>query len=142
MQTNLYKSFITQSWKIGSPQGVAGFLHPEGVYDDGKGKILRQEIYQRIKYHFQFTNELKLFEEVDHHTKYSVNVYGRKRTDNTSEHIFNLFSPNTIAESYRHNGVGDIPGIKDEHFNWSLQGHKSRIITINHEGVAIFQRDI
>ena len=35
-QTNLYKCFVPQAWMIGSEVGVAGFLHPEGVYDDPK----------------------------------------------------------------------------------------------------------
>ena len=38
VQTNLYKCFITRAWEIGSEQGIAGFLHPEGVYDDPKGR--------------------------------------------------------------------------------------------------------
>ena len=36
-QPNLYKCFLPQSWMISSNQGVAGFLHPEGVYNDPKG---------------------------------------------------------------------------------------------------------
>ncbi len=139
IQTNLYKCFITQSWKLGSKKGVTGFLHPEGVYDDGKGKIFRQEIYLRIKWHFQFVNELRLFEEVDHHAKYSINIYGVKKKDNISEHIFNLFSPLTIGDCFQHNGVGEIPGIKDEDFNWNLEGHQSRVIEINHEVLQYFK---
>ena len=36
-EANLYKCFLPQGWMIGSDRGVAGFLHPEGVYDDPKG---------------------------------------------------------------------------------------------------------
>ena len=36
-QTNLFKCFLPQSWMISCQDGVAGFLHPEGVYDDPKG---------------------------------------------------------------------------------------------------------
>jgi hypothetical protein len=52
-----------------------GFLHPEGVYDDPKGGILRAAIYPRLRDHYQFINELNLFLEVDHHAKYGVNVF-------------------------------------------------------------------
>lgn len=56
--------------------GVAAFVHPEGVYDDPKGGALREKLYPRLRYHFQFANERKLFPEVDHHTTFSLNVYG------------------------------------------------------------------
>ena len=34
VQTNLYKCFLPQAWRLGAQKGVAGFLHPEGIYDD------------------------------------------------------------------------------------------------------------
>ena len=37
MKANLYKCFITRAWEIADSSGVAGFLHPEGLYDDPKG---------------------------------------------------------------------------------------------------------
>ena len=55
-QTNLYKCFLPQAWMIGSKRGVAGFLHPEGIYDDRNGGVLRREVYSRLRSHFQFHN--------------------------------------------------------------------------------------
>ena len=79
-QTNLYKCFLPQAWMIGSSDGgVAGFLHPEGVFDDPKGGEFREELYQRLRAHFQFQNEKKLFSEVHHETLFSINVYGKTR---------------------------------------------------------------
>ena len=40
-QANLYKCFLPQGWIIGSARGVAGFLHPDSVYDDPSGGSLR-----------------------------------------------------------------------------------------------------
>ena len=60
-QTNLYKCFLPQAWRVASGQGVQGFLHPEGVYDDPKGGALREVLYGRLRNHFQFENELILF---------------------------------------------------------------------------------
>ena len=37
VQTNLYKNFIERSWGLLFSQGVAGLLHPEGVFDDPNG---------------------------------------------------------------------------------------------------------
>jgi len=37
LETNLYKCFLSRAWALNSERGVAGFLHPEGVYDDTRG---------------------------------------------------------------------------------------------------------
>jgi len=79
IQTNLYKCFITQSWKYGNNKGNVAFLHPEGVYDDPGGGNLRKEINQRVKYHFQFHNEKKLFLDIGHTAKYSINIHSIKK---------------------------------------------------------------
>ena len=50
-------------WMIGNDHGVAGFLHPEGVYDAPKGGACRVALYSRLRAHFQFQNEKKLFTE-------------------------------------------------------------------------------
>ena len=44
-----------------SSKGVAGFLHPEGIYEDPNGGLLRAAIYPRLRAHFQFQNEINLF---------------------------------------------------------------------------------
>jgi hypothetical protein len=80
MKANLYKCFMPLAWGLNGLQGVTGLLHPEGPYDDPKGGALREAVYGRLRRHFGFVNELQLFAEVDHHTKYSVNIYGALRT--------------------------------------------------------------
>ncbi|WP_287909198.1 hypothetical protein [Acinetobacter sp.] len=139
IQTNLYKCFLPQAWKWGNHQGVSGFLHPEGIYDDPKGGELRKLLYPRLISHFQFHNELKLFSEVHHATTFSINIY---RTEIQSPHfinIANLFHPQTIENSLNHNGIGEIPGIKDELSNWNIKGHKSRILTITNDVLKVFK---
>lgn len=75
-QTNLFKCFYRSLGRLAGKSGVTAFVHPEGVYDDPKGGALREKLYSRLRYHFQFANERKLFPEVDHHTQFSLNVYG------------------------------------------------------------------
>lgn len=55
-QTNLYKCFIPQSFYIGNTKAVIGLLHPDSVYDDPNGDLLRRAIYRRLRSHFQFMN--------------------------------------------------------------------------------------
>ena len=63
-QTNLYKCVLENGFSMMSEKGYMGLLHPETVYDDPNGQSLRKEIYKRLRYHFQFINELTLFAEV------------------------------------------------------------------------------
>jgi hypothetical protein len=63
MQTNLYKCFMPTAWSLAGKSGVVGLLHPEGPYDDPKGGPLREAVYARLRRHFQFVNEMKLFAE-------------------------------------------------------------------------------
>ncbi len=136
-KANLYKCFLPQAWMICSQTGVTGFLHPEGIYDDPKGGGFRAEVYPRLRSHFQFHNELSLFSEVHHATMYSINIFGEKSSVNF-KHIANLFSPSSIDSCVGHDGVGAVPGIKNDKGKWNVAGHKSRIITVQNETLKIF----
>lgn len=139
MRVNLFKSFLPQAWQFGSPNGVSAFVHPDGVYDDPKGGILREKLYPKLKYHFQFTNELKLFAEVDHHTGYSLNVYSNADSFEF-ESISNLFAVDTIEQCYDESITGNIPGIKDENGNWNVNGHPGRVVHVGEEELSLFAK--
>jgi len=115
MKINFYHCFINQAWLINSKTGVSALLHPQGIYEDPKGEVLRKEVYKKLIYHFQFQNELKLFPEVDHHTKFSINIYNNKSINSVSiNYLANLFHPQTIYSCFSHNGIGGVPGIKNK----------------------------
>jgi hypothetical protein len=139
VQTNLYKCFITQAWTIGSAHGIAGFLHPEGGYDDPKGGRLRAALYPRLRHHYQFINEAHLFAEVHNLAKFSVNVYACDSTSgNGFSHACNLFHPATIDGSHVHDGAGTVPGIKNDDDHWDMRPHSSRLITVNRDRLLLF----
>jgi type I restriction-modification system DNA methylase subunit len=141
IQTNLYKCFLPQAWRWGNKKGISGFLHPEGTYDDPKGGLLRNEIYPRLKGHYQFHNEMRLFSEVDHHTTYSINIYEASRSNEVKfPHIANLFSPSTIDACFLHDGAGPVPGIKSDESKWNTAGHSSRIVHVVFETLEIFSQ--
>ena len=137
-QTNLFKCFLPQAWIIGSEGSVAGFLHPEGIYDDPKGGGFRREVYTRLRAHFQFANEKKLFAENDHHTAFSVNIYGRQLSKPKFHHIANLYAPTTVDATFAHDGSGDVPGLKDNEAGWNTNGHRSRALKVNDAVLATF----
>lgn len=139
MATNLYKCFLPNAWTFNSEKGVSAFVHPEGVYDDPKGGLLRGEVYTRLRKHFQFANELKLFPEVDHHTTFSLNVYGDKRTP-SFDSISNLYDVKTITECYENDYLQPVPGIKDENGNWNISGHPDRVIHVTKRELVIFAK--
>jgi hypothetical protein len=140
MKSNLYKCFLPLGWKLNSENGVAGFLHPEGPYEDPKATMLREVLYRRIRSHFQFVNEGHLFAEVHNMTKYSINVYGPQRAEIWFNNISNLFTPSTIEASFSHDGSGQVEGYKDANGRWSIAGHRDRIIRIDEAHLAVFSQ--
>lgn len=138
LQSNLYKCFLPLVWRVGSPKGVQALLHPESIYDDTKGGLLRAEVYSRLRAHFQFQNELKLFAEIGNRVKFSINLYGSPHSKIYFETMSNLMHPQTTFNSLNHNGNGVTPSIKTDFGNWDLSGHRNRLILINEESLAVF----
>lgn len=139
MKANLYKCFLPLAWGKSCESGVAAFVHPEGVYDDPQGGALREKLYPRLRYHFQFANERKLFPEVDHHTTFSLNVYGGPLMV-SFDTISNLYDAKSIVECYKVDATAMIPGIKDENGDWNVKGHPDRIIHVTKKELMVFAK--
>ena len=137
-QTNLFKCFLPQAWMISTESGVAGFLHPDGIYDDSKGGAFRREVYARLRSHFQFANEKMLFAEVDDTRVFGINIYGRRSSEPRFSHIANLYAPATVDATFAHDGGGNVPGLKDEEGRWSTVGHRSRVLRVDKATLATF----
>ena len=146
VQTNLYKCFLPRAWANVNEQGVSGFLHPEGIYDDPKGGGFRREVYKRLRCHFQFVNVKKLFAEILHWVTYSVNVYGPVRDVPKFISMANTFLPATIDNSLAHDGRGPVLGIKEETTDadgklkttWNINGHRDRVIEVGQHELTLF----
>lgn len=136
-QSNTYKCFVKKSWEVASDRGVQGLLHPEGMYDDPHGGALRSALYPRLRYHFQFHNERKLFPEIGNTRGFGVNIYSYSRSVRFF-HVSNLFTPVTVDLCFKHDGSGPVPGIKTEQDEWNEAGHHNRIIRIDEEALALF----
>ncbi|MCP9815125.1 class I SAM-dependent DNA methyltransferase [Synechococcus sp. GreenBA-s] len=135
-QTNLYKCFLPQAWRVASAEGVQGFLHPEGVYDDPKGGELREVLYGRLRNHFQFQNQLILF-PIGDRVKYSLNTYGPDRQPSFF-HLANLFHPKTVDACFAHDGNGAVGGIKTVDNQWNMAGHRQRLIPVGEKALGLF----
>jgi len=139
VQTNLYKNFIVRAWGLLGSDGVCGLLHPEGIYDDPNGGLLRKEMYRRLRCHFQFQNQLMLF-EIGHREKFSINVYGYDSELPMFISISNLFHPTTTTKCLTHNGDGICYGIKNNDGKWNIAGHKNRIINVNIQVLNLYAK--
>ncbi|MBS1778811.1 MAG: hypothetical protein JST70_05775 [Bacteroidetes bacterium] len=131
--SNLYKGILENTFSLISNQGYIGLVHPEGIYEDPKGEILRKEVYRRLRFHFEFKNALFLFAEVHDQQNYSVNIYGRRHNHVDFVSINNLFHPVTIDSCFVHDNQGMVGGlkVKDAVTNkmvWNLHPHRDRIV--------------
>lgn len=138
VSVNLFKYFIPLGFRLLAQNAVIGFIHPEGVYDDPDGGLLREEIYLRLRLHAQFRNELKLF-DIGNTRTFSINIYAGRRTSVEFVNVNTLFYPTTLEECFsRHDLDDDIPLEKDSKGRWNLAGHPQRIVHITDERLAAF----
>lgn len=141
-QPNLYKCFLPVAWRVERKDGAVGFLHPEGIYDDPRGGLLRSAALPRLRRHYHFRNELTLFQGTNDHgrLRFSLNVYGSSQAEPRFVSIANLFHPATIRSCHEHIGGGAVPGIKDDLGNWATAGHRDRIVRVGVEELTLFAR--
>lgn len=141
MKANLYKCFLPQAWMFSNHTGASAFVHPEGVFDDSKGGVLRAGIYARLTLHLQFENELNLFEGTNDHgrMRFSLNVYRNGKSGISFKVMNNLFWPSTVDDSLHGDSVGDVPGIKSGD-TWCTTGHPDRVVTVGSRELKLFSK--
>lgn len=130
VQTNLYMAFITNTWRRSGSGGVVGLLHPESHYVDPGAGQLRSASYRRLRRHWQFANEMFLFEDVHHVTEFGVNLYSGSREPSFVQAV-NLLVPATLDRSLDHDRSGEPPGIQYPEGGWDLRPHKERIVHVD-----------
>ena len=129
LQPDLYRCFMEHTWRSSSRHGVVALIHPESHFTELRAKKLRSETYQRLRRHWQFRNEARLF-EIHHAKEYGVHIYGPKSRVRFLQGS-SLYHPDTISRSFHHDGAGSAPGVKDDDGNWDLRPHAERIIEVD-----------
>jgi hypothetical protein len=138
-QTNLFKGFICIGRWLGAPEGVIAILHDAGCYDSPGDGSLRAALYPSLAAHYQFQNELSLFPEVGVHKRFSISVLrSRPKSVLSFTYMGNLFHPSTIDASSSHDGLGVVPGIRDQSDAWETRGHRTRLLTIDRSSLRLF----
>lgn len=139
---NTYKFFSVLAVDLLKPNGVVGLIHEDGIFEDSKGEAIRRLLFGRLRFHFHFVNQKKLF-EIGNTRSYSVNVLGENRPEVCFTHIGNLFVPLTIDQCFEdvgHPSEISAPGIKDENDEWETRGHRDRVLTIDRTMLNLFAR--
>lgn len=135
LQPDLYRCFMERTWRSMAPNGIVGLIHPESHFTELRAKGLRRETYRRLRRHWQFRNELKLFAEIQHTRPFGVHIYGAV----ASVHFLqssSLYHPDTVSRSYLHDGSGSPPGVKDDEGKWNLRPHQERLIEVSESHLA------
>jgi len=130
MQTNVYLNFMERTWRNMRSTGTAGLIHPESHFIDNKGGKFRETVYRRLRRHFQFRNELQLFEEIAHVNIFGIHIYGAPG-DVHFENLIGLFDPDMAEQSLHHSGRGETPSTQFETGGWDLRAHADRVVVVN-----------
>jgi hypothetical protein len=135
-QANTFKCFVTRATELST---YSGFVHDDGMFNDPKGGKLRAHLYARLRYWFQFENELPLFVGLNDHggMRFEVSIMGRPREIEFLA-IAELLSPVTISESFSHDGTGRLDGSKNDDGGWNISGHRDRVLRMDESTLAIF----
>ena len=135
---DLYRAFMCQVWDHQSGRGISSLIHMETHFTDAKTPGLRAAAYRHLRRHWQFINELSLFDIKDN-KRYGVHVYGIDQ-DPSFLHAASLYHPETVLRSLVHDGSGEEPGFKDPHTDtWDLRPHAARIESIDESTLKIWQ---
>lgn len=134
---DLYRGFMERTWANAHEDGVVSLIHPESHFTEKKAAPLRAGAYRRLRRHWQFINELLIF-DVDNHVVYGIHVYGSAREKPNFMMASRMYHPRTAAESLQHDGTGELPGFKDSNYNWDLRPHKDRIVTVNEDTLRLW----
>ncbi|NAZ74031.1 class I SAM-dependent DNA methyltransferase [Kineococcus sp. T13] len=129
LQPDLYRCFMERTWRSTSDQGVVSLVHPESHFTDEKAGLLRSGAYSRLRRHWQFINELQLF-EVHHLVSYGVHTYGSPRQVQFLM-ASSLYHPDTVERSLDHDSSGPEPGLKDDEGRWDRRPHAKRITRVD-----------
>ncbi|MFD2839606.1 Eco57I restriction-modification methylase domain-containing protein [Populibacterium corticicola] len=138
LQPDLYRCFMQRVWQHQSKRGMTGLIHPESHFTDEKAGPLRRVTYPRLRRHWQFVNELSLF-EIAHLFRFGVHVYGKNRESVDFIGANSIYHPNTIEQSFLHDGTGLAPSFKTEAGGWDLTPHAARLVQVDDDTLALWR---
>lgn len=135
---NTYKNFSVLSESISKDGGVIGLIHEDGILEEKEMAEYRTSYYKKLKYHFQFANEKKLFAEVDNKKRFSLNILRSVPGEVNFFHLGNLYQVSTMDACFNDPNTGKTPLPKNEAGDFETKGHPNRLIEVNKETLGTF----
>ncbi|MGA5875959.1 class I SAM-dependent DNA methyltransferase [Streptomyces cellulosae] len=135
---DLYRAFMTQVWRHAKDDGFTGLIHPDTHFGGAKEGPLRRATYAHLRTHAHFYNRTSIFPDIHANAEFSINIYGRE-SDVNFLHASWLFSADTLTGSFKHDGIGELPGIKHAG-KWDIRPHKQRLVHVDSSRLADWNR--
>lgn len=136
LQPDMYRCFMDRTWRSMSDFGIVGLIHPESHFTEVRANLLRHETYRRLRRHWQFRNEHKLFSEINDTRQFGVHIYSGDRGFAEFVQAAWLYTPETATRSLSHDGSGPQPGIKNTDGQWDSSPHRDRIVRVDGDHLA------
>lgn len=142
---DLYKCIAVNCLDLISSFGYSGMIHQEGIYNVPKGTLLREVLFRKLRYHFQFKNQLKLFSEIEHQIYFGINICGGSTVSPSFINMSNIFDPQTIHRSLNGEGSGKVKGVQyydvqSDTLVWNTLAHEDRVVHIGEDDLSVLSR--
>ncbi|WP_411157698.1 Eco57I restriction-modification methylase domain-containing protein [Nocardia farcinica] len=135
LQPDSYRCFMDRTWRSSASGGIVSLIHPESHFTEARASALRRECYHRLRRHWQFRNELKVFGEINHTRLFGVHVYGGNAPVRFLQAAA-IYQPEVVTRSLGHDSSGAAPGVKDADGRWDVRPHAERIIEVTEDALA------
>ncbi len=138
LQPDLYRCFMSSVWHHSQSHGASVLIHYETHFTDERAGLFRRECYRRLRRHWEFINELLLF-DIEDHKHWGLSVFGAPREPRFLQ-ATSLYHPDTVTQSMNHDGSGPEPGFKDPQGRWDLRPHSGRITTVTLDVLSVWHQ--
>jgi hypothetical protein len=140
-QPDLYRAFMSQVWAHMSADGTAGMVHPDTHFTGDKEGALREQAYRRLRIHGDFVNSGQRFfpEPVGHTAHFGVHVYGHTQ-EIGFDHLSWLVSADALRNSSKHDGSGEVPGVRYRNGEFDERPHLRRVVRVDTRQLEVWQR--
>jgi len=148
-QPDLYRAFMTRTWRNIGYSGVVGLLHPDTHFVGDRERFLRAEAYRRLRVHGDFVNSSNRFfpPPVNRSSHFGMHIYGQPKEIRFA-HLGWLLSAVELPQSLALAEAGELPaswsddagrpGVKYKG-SWDARPHPDRVIWVDREMLAAWR---
>jgi hypothetical protein len=148
-QPDLYRAFMSRTWRNIGRSGVVGLLHPDTHFVGDRERFLRAEAYRRLRVHGDFVNSGNRFfpPPVNRSSHFGMHIYGKPKEIQFA-HLGWLLSAEELPLSLALAVAGELPagwndkagkpGVKYKG-EWDARPHPDRVVRVDSEMLAAWR---